>query len=223
MGRAFAVAAAVAGLLVAGVIWHEQRPRLAHAVETVRAFARGHGDPAGATGGVNAAAGSCRYRYATGHGPLPDPACTPGATNPAVTQSMLASTICRKGSTVIRPTRDITSAEKRANANAYGYKGNPAAAEYDALIPLELGGDPNDPRNLWVEPPSPGSKPADGVNHGKHSTEAWLKNAVCNAVHLKSRRQGNATSYLPLADAQRLLATDWTTAVRRAAALMVKP
>ncbi|GAA2484233.1 hypothetical protein GCM10010276_22360 [Streptomyces longisporus] len=38
------------------------------------------------------------------------------------------------------------------------------SAELDHLISLRLGGDPNDYRNLWVEPADPGRK-GSGVNN----------------------------------------------------------
>ncbi|MGO8964821.1 hypothetical protein [Mycobacterium sp.] len=73
--------------------------------------------------------------------------------NPKVTPDTLEATICRTGYTKsIRPPKEITEAEKKANAAAYSYTGQLSRAEYDHLVPLEVGGDPNDPRNLWVEP-----------------------------------------------------------------------
>ena len=60
------------------------------------------------------------------------------------------------------------------------------------LIPLALGGDPNDPRNLWVEPQA-SPNPKDDV-------EFRLIQLVC-------RRKAS------LADAQAAIASDWTTAV----------
>jgi hypothetical protein len=59
-------------------------------------------------------------------------------------------------------------------------------------VPLELGGDPNDPRNLWVEP-GESPNPKDGV-------ESKLHQLVC---------EGRA----PLAAAQQAIANDWTTAM----------
>ena len=98
------------------------------------------------------AAGSCHYRYTSARQPLPDRRCTPGARNPKVKPSMLATTICKPGYTTrIRPPSSVTAAEKRGNAVSYHYRGSLNQAEYDHLIPLELGGDPNDPRNLWLE------------------------------------------------------------------------
>lgn len=149
-------------------------------------------------------AGSCHYRYSAAGEPLPDPRCTPGATNPKVTQDTLANTICRPGGYTksIRPPVGITRVEKRRNAESYSFSGDLGDAEYDHLIPLSVGGDPNDPRNLWLEPPSPGHKPKDGVNNPKDIVEARLASAVCSGA-------------VQLADAQMAIAADWTTALDR--------
>ncbi|MEV5880518.1 hypothetical protein AB0L75_41350 [Streptomyces sp. NPDC052101] len=148
-------------------------------------------------------AGSCRYRYEKGE-PLPDPKCTPGAISPAVTQANLATTICRKGGYTknIRPPEAITSKEKQANAASYGYKGSFKDAEYDHLLSLTDGGDPNDARNLWVQPPDPGHKPGSGVNNLKDPVETKVHTAICS---------GKVT----LTAAQNALVTDWTTALNR--------
>ncbi|WP_411577170.1 hypothetical protein [Streptomyces sp. HUAS TT20] len=142
------------------------------------------------------AAGSCHYRYETGE-PLEDVACTPGAISPAVTQTNLASTICRKGGYTkdIRPSTSVTGKEKELNATSYGYTGRLGDAEYDHLISLQLGGDPNDPRNLWVQPPDPGHQTGGGVNNKKDPVETMLHTAVCS---------GKVT----LAAAQRAIVTD---------------
>ena len=139
--------------------------------------------------------GACRYRTAADGETLPDPGCTPGAINPKVTQETLATTICRGGYTKsIRPPASITQIEKHENAAAYGYTGSLKDVEYDHLVPLEIGGDPNDPRNLWIEPgASPNEK--DGV-------ESQLRELVC-------------AGRVPLAAAQDAIATDWTTAIDR--------
>lgn len=102
------------------------------------------------------APGACHYRTAANGQTLPDPDCTPGAISPKVTQDTLATTICRTGYTKsIRPPASITEIEKRENAAVYGYTGSLKDVEYDHLVPLELGGDPNDPRNLWINPVHP--------------------------------------------------------------------
>lgn len=148
-------------------------------------------------------AGSCHYRYEQGE-PLPDPKCTPGATSPAVTQANLKSTICRKGGYTggVRPPVSVTSKEKKLNAASYGYTGRLGDAEYDHLISLQLGGDPNDERNLWVEPADPGHRSGAGVNNKKDPIETKLHTAVCS---------GQVT----LTAAQRAIAGDWTTALAK--------
>jgi hypothetical protein len=168
-----------------------------------RAIAVGAGPQEKYTVQQQPAAGSCRYRYEKGE-PLEDPACTPGAVSPAVTQANLASTICRKGgyTSGVRPSAYVTGKEKRLNAASYGFTGSMRDAEYDHLISLQLGGDPNDPRNLWVEPADPGHKKGSGVNNLKDPVETKLHTAVCS---------GKVT----LAAAQRAIVTDWTTALSR--------
>jgi hypothetical protein len=137
--------------------------------------------------------GTCHYRTAAEGETLPDPNCTPGAISPKVTPDTLDTTICKTGYTKsIRPPASITAAEKRANAAAYGYTGSLKDVEYDHLVPLELGGDPNDPRNLWIEPGA-SPNPKDGV-------ESRLHELVCEGR-------------VPLAAAQDAIATDWTTAL----------
>lgn len=139
------------------------------------------------------APGSCHYHTAADGQNLQDPNCTPGAVNPKVTPDTLQATICRTGYTKsIRPPKEITGAEKKANAAAYGYIGSLNDVEYDHLVPLELGGDPNDPRNLWVEP---GASP-----NPKDDVELQLHDLVCRGT-------------VPLTVAQEAIATDWTTAI----------
>lgn len=146
------------------------------------------------------APGSCHYRREDGQ-PLPDMKCTPGAVSPAVTEANLDSTICKSGYTAtIRPSSYVTGKEKKANALSYGYTGPMGDAEFDHQISLELGGDPNDPRNLWVELPSPGHKPGAGPNNDKDKVENRLHTAVCKRT-------------VTLVQAQTAIATDWTTAL----------
>ena len=135
------------------------------------------------------APGQCRIR-----GVLPDPNCTPGVLNPAVTQSTIDTTICVSGWTkTIRPPVSYTDKLKEQQIVAYGYSNTkPADYEEDHLVSLELGGDPTDPRNLWPEPRT-GSPNA--VN--KDKVENYLKAQVC---------KGN----MSLADAQKGIAADWT-------------
>lgn len=143
--------------------------------------------------------GSCHYTF-VGTDPLPDPHCTPGAVDPRVTQADIGITICTPGfTTSVRPPERVTDREKEASAAAYGYTGSIHVAEYDHLVPLELGGDPNDPANLWVEPPD--RPTATSFTNAKDGLEARLNGLVCSGR-------------LRLATAQRVIASDWVTAGR---------
>ena len=144
--------------------------------------------------------GSCRYTY-VGADPRPDPTCTPGATNPEVTQATLGTTICAAGYTAtIRPPVTITAPEKRGSAAAYGYTGSFHTGEYDHLIPLELGGDPNAAANLWLEPND--NPAATSAYNGKDTLENKLKALVC-------------AGSLSLAAAQSAIATNWVAAAQK--------
>lgn len=146
------------------------------------------------------APGTCRYSW-VGSDPLPDPACTPGAVNPDVTQADIDTTICRPGWTAtVRPPERVTEPEKVGSAAAYGYTGSFATAEYDHLVPLELGGDPNDPTNLWVEPND--DPDATSTHNAKDDLEDLLRSLVC-------------AGGLPLAVAQRAIASNWVAAASR--------
>jgi hypothetical protein len=135
------------------------------------------------------AAGSC-HAIGTGLYSRPDPACTPGALNPAVTQATIDQTICVEGWTsTVRPPENITEQEKAASMAAYGDTGSLGDYEYDHFVPLELGGATNDPRNLW---PEPGASP-----NPKDTVEDELRQQVCD---------GQVT----LAEARREIVTNWT-------------
>ena len=86
-----------------------------------------------------------------------------------MTPATIARTICVAGwSERGRPPERVTEAEKRASLAAYGDPGPLHHYEYDHLIPLELGGALNDPRNLWPQPgPSPNRK--DAVENRLHA------------------------------------------------------
>jgi hypothetical protein len=143
------------------------------------------------------APGSCHYTY-VGSDPLPDPHCTPGAVDPQVTQADIGSTICSSGFTsTIRPPESVTEPEKEASAAAYGYTGSLHVAEYDHLIPLELGGDPNDPTNLWVEPPD--NPNATSFANTKDQLENRLNDLVCSGQ-------------LSLAAVQQAITSNWVIA-----------
>jgi hypothetical protein len=142
-------------------------------------------DPGVVTGTLS---GPC---HAGDNGQLPDPHCTPGGIDPAVTQADISSTICASGYTsTVRPPESQTEAFKFDDAYpAYGVASG-TTTELDHLVPLELGGD-NDAANLWPEvPPTP---------NPKDSVENALNAAVCDGR-------------VSLASAQRAIAQDWQTA-----------
>ncbi len=104
---------------------------------------------------------------------LPDTHRTPGAVDPEVRQDNIASTICVRGWTrTIRPPWQYTSALKRKQIREFGYADRRMGDyEEDHLVPLDLGGSPTDPRNLWPEPRTS----ADGWNANlKDELEATL-------------------------------------------------
>jgi hypothetical protein len=141
-------------------------------------------DPGKVTGTLT---GPCRTRD---HGLLPDPSCTPGAIDPAVTQANIGSTICRAGySESVRPPESQTEAFKWHVAEpAYGQ--HDVSGELDHLVSLELGG-ANDARNLWVE--------AGPIPNPKDAVEDALHRAVCDGK-------------ITLRAAQREIATNWIKA-----------
>lgn len=102
---------------------------------------------------------------------LPGPA-TPGATNPTVTQRTITTTICVPGWTsTVRPPTNYTNTLKARQLAARHLPGSPRDYEEDHLIPLALGGNPTNPRNLWPEP-WPQARAADVLERG-------LQRAVC--------------------------------------------
>ena len=128
---------------------------------------------------------------------LPDTQCTPGATDPRVTQENIHETICVPGySKGVRPPVGVTSRIKRERMAAYRLEGaDPRDLELDHLISLELGGDPRDSLNLWPEPRN-GALNA----HVKDAIENRLHRLVC-----QDRMQ--------LAEAQRRISSDWVHAL----------
>ena len=112
-----------------------------------------------------------------------DPALTPGALNPAVTQATIDRTICVTGWTrTVRPSADYTGALKLRQMHDYHAHGPPTGYQEDHLISLELGGAPIDQRNLWPQP-RPWADEVDQV-------ENKLREEVCSGR-------------LPLVEAQR--------------------
>jgi hypothetical protein len=140
----------------------------------------------------------------------PDPVRTPGAANPQVTQGNIQDNICNPewSTKLIRPPSEYTSRLKRKKLREYGdtvhqtraelinpatgkvdttrcvaHSDNMACYEEDHLIPLEDGGDPTDPRNLW---PEAYNTRGGGVIMGAHQ-----KDVVEAFIHESSYRASN--------------------------------
>jgi hypothetical protein len=144
------------------------------------------------SGGVPADPGSACHEV----GGLPDPACTPGASDPGVNQDNIAITICVAGWTAtVRPPSSYTTPLKALGIDAYGYVDrNLADYEEDHLVPLELGGAPRDPQNLWPQP-----------RYGAH--RASDKDIVENRLHADV-----CAGRVALAAARANIAHDWVDA-----------
>jgi hypothetical protein len=127
----------------------------------------------------------------------PDHGRTPGAANPDITQDNIRETICnpRWSTKSIRPPADYTNRLKMEQIREYGYPdSNRKDYEEDHFIPLELGGNPRDPKNLWPEPFE--TSIPDGGAHYKDKVENYLHAEVC-------------AGSLTLEQAQKEITEDW--------------
>ena len=125
----------------------------------------------------------------------PDRKLTPGATDAAVTQATIQSTVCVVGYAM--RARDVSESTKLAVFREYKIDPTLARAyEVDHLISLENGGS-NDIRNLWPQPyaPKPGAREKDVL-------ETFLKRQVC-------------AGKMTLAIDQKELRADWYAAYRK--------
>ena len=132
---------------------------------------------------------------------LPNARLTPGATNPAVRQATIHSTICVPGySTSVRPRESYTERLKFSQLDGgYNLHGDTRASHYeeDHLIPLEVGGSPTSVKNLWPEPRDVawGAAKKDALENRLHAL-------VCSGA-------------VPLATAQRVFAVNWIAGYQR--------
>jgi hypothetical protein len=127
----------------------------------------------------------------------PDPARTPGAANPDITQDNIQQTICnpRWSTKLIRPPEGYTHDLKVRQLREYGHSDlDLRDYEEDHLIPLEVGGNPTDPANLWPEAYQ--TSIPDGGARSKDKVENYLHDQVCAGA-------------MSLVEAQREIATDW--------------
>jgi hypothetical protein len=130
---------------------------------------------------------------------LPNPNLTPGAIDPSVTQANILNTVCVDGYTrMVRPPTYFTSNLKKTQLREYGYADiNPEHYEEDRLIPLNIGGAPEDSKNLWPQP-----RNSQWNAERKDELEFKLYKLVCSGR-------------IPLVEAQRDMAKDWIEAYRK--------
>jgi hypothetical protein len=123
---------------------------------------------------------------------LPDPKCTPGSTNPSVTQDNIKNTICKSGyAKSVRPPLSYTEPLKKQLMKSYGLTESLSKYELDHLIPLEVGGNPTDVKNLWPE-----AHGGDPNSFEKDKFEDYLHNQVCSGA-------------MNLQEAQKEISTNW--------------
>jgi hypothetical protein len=129
-------------------------------------------------------------------GYIPDPIRTPGAINSYITQAVIRGTLCiPRWTRTIRPPPSYTNELKVKQMRELGLPGTIHDYYEDHLVPLCVGGHPDDPRNLWPEPIA-----------GKWSASVkdQLEMSVCRAVCLGTMtlKEGQAV----------FLSGDWTKA-----------
>lgn len=147
---------------------------------------------------------ACHMR---GSGPtaLPDPRCTPGATDPRVTPATIRTTICAPHvsgvptwADKVRPPTSVTNRIKAERMKAYGVTLPTSAVELDHSVQEALGGAPGAKKvgrrweidagspNLWPQP--------DPAPNLKDKVEAAALAAVCRKgrdLRLTQRQMGS--------------------------------
>ena len=114
----------------------------------------------------------------------PDSLCTPGATDPTVTQENYLLLMCFPGhADRVRPPASYLEELKAIQIRWYRISMSPTDLELNYVVPLELGGAPRDPRNIW---PAPKTNP--------------YKDTVAATLNMLLRRACNAE--ITLAEAQ---------------------
>ncbi len=130
-------------------------------------------------------------------GDRPDPRSAPGAVDPRVTPDNIDETICARTrpswSRSVRPPEEYTRDLKRRDLAAMGRR-DMRDFELDHLIPISVGGNPTDPRNLWLE-----HWDGEWGAHRKDRLELRLFHLVCH-------------HQVGLREAQSDIAGDWVAA-----------
>lgn len=106
------------------------------------------------------------------------PQAVPGEINAHVTQRNIRATVCASGWTkTVRPPASYTTKLKLQQMREWGLTGDAHDYEEDHRVPLEIGGNPTDPRNLW---PQPWAHPYGA--HEKDRLENAVKRDICNGT-----------------------------------------
>jgi len=142
--------------------------------------------------------GACTVRERNGY-PMPDPRCTPGGVNPAITDEVLHNPAWRT-----REVRNCAESEAQKHAAYAWYRivkprinsNENQVCELDHLVPLELGG-ADGMGNIW---PQCGPD-AVTLNQRYFKEKDHVENYL--AAQVKAGQ-------IPLAEAQRGIARDWT-------------
>lgn len=130
---------------------------------------------------------------------LPDEGRTPGTFDPAITQGNIASTICNpKFISARTPPPSWTATATRRMAAVLHPDQNPDNLVLDQLVPIALGGAPQDQRNLWLQ-----SWAGEAGSQKKDGLETLLNRMVCSGQ-------------LTLAAAQQAVAVNWIDTYQRA-------
>ncbi len=139
----------------------------------------------------------CHYGSYQGHPILPDPTCTPGALNAAVTQANIATTICLPGFLAANQMPIAQSqAAKVASMVLYGSPGSASAYVYNPLVSIEIGGSPTALTNYWPMPTG------NSYLTAKKTLSSTLHAMVC-------------ANQMPLAVAQLSMSINWITAYQK--------
>lgn len=132
-------------------------------------------------------------------GDLPNPKITPGVIDPTITQHNIQQTICSQGYVqTVTPSSYFSNKMKKAQIREYGYSDNDLSHyQEDHLIPVDIGGAPFDPKNLW-----PQSRRGLWSADKKDRLELKLYKLVCSEA-------------VPLDEARKAIAQDWIEAYKK--------
>ena len=133
---------------------------------------------------------------------LPDPNLTPGATDSEVTQANIKESICKETHFTWTeghmPPRSFLDNLEKEQLKQYGYQDvSPQHYQMDHLIPLALGGNPTDIKNIW-----PQVLVTKWSARRKDYLEEYLHSKVCKGA-------------ITLKDAQDQIRTDWIEAYKK--------